>query len=297
VQHGLDPLDPADATLDSDGDGIPNVDECYCGLDPHSPDDYELYAWDDLDWKIKQMAIDHSRGGFPGFLEHDPPNYYLEAEEETIPKSEIVQASPIDYFKQGDTVDTETGLLSERCIELAVENPYSFLNGEPLYELQYFDPQSLVYRYHHYGIPAVDYGMLSADFHPSLRTDSYQRGNYDLLDSDTVARAILSESEGWYYRVQLSGLQSDEQFVGQVENNFERYCLEERGWDSLQWYQKYTLEMGGSYYYDYWDDERWEYLSHIDDEVAVLNDWNPGSYRRFESLGRPRADGTGGLAV
>ncbi|MDD5760276.1 MAG: thrombospondin type 3 repeat-containing protein [Desulfobulbaceae bacterium] len=38
VQNGLDPLNPADAQLDADADGLVNLDEFLNGTNPHNPD-------------------------------------------------------------------------------------------------------------------------------------------------------------------------------------------------------------------------------------------------------------------
>ena len=37
ARYGLDPLDPADAALDPDGDGFPNLREFRLGRDPRAP--------------------------------------------------------------------------------------------------------------------------------------------------------------------------------------------------------------------------------------------------------------------
>ncbi|KAB7627950.1 putative Ig domain-containing protein [Alkalilimnicola sp. S0819] len=42
LQHGLDPLDAADATQDADGDGYSNMDEYLAGSDPSDPTSYPL---------------------------------------------------------------------------------------------------------------------------------------------------------------------------------------------------------------------------------------------------------------
>lgn len=42
VAYGLDPLDPADAALDLDGDGSSNLDEYNNGTDPTDPEDFNL---------------------------------------------------------------------------------------------------------------------------------------------------------------------------------------------------------------------------------------------------------------
>jgi hypothetical protein len=38
--HGLNPNDPSDAALDSDGDGVSNLDEYLAGTDPQDAADY-----------------------------------------------------------------------------------------------------------------------------------------------------------------------------------------------------------------------------------------------------------------
>jgi hypothetical protein len=38
LAHGLNPNDPSDALLDSDGDGLSNLEECRLGTDPRNPD-------------------------------------------------------------------------------------------------------------------------------------------------------------------------------------------------------------------------------------------------------------------
>lgn len=59
IRHGLDPLDPADALLDPDGDGIINLLEYQFGKDPQYPDDIDSVTDTDgdglTDWEEKYV--------------------------------------------------------------------------------------------------------------------------------------------------------------------------------------------------------------------------------------------------
>jgi hypothetical protein len=57
--HGLNPLDPADALLDADGDGVPNVLEYLSGTDPRDAASFLRVdiAWDGAGTSLHFRAV------------------------------------------------------------------------------------------------------------------------------------------------------------------------------------------------------------------------------------------------